>query len=55
MDPGTRRQVLYEIAGDVPNHYLFTFFRRQLQRAVDQGGRDANNYLAKYEELWATT
>ena len=46
-------KILYEIAGNVPAHYLFTFFRRALRNAVRQGGRDANHYLATYQDLWA--
>jgi hypothetical protein len=51
---GGRRpdHVLFEIAGDVPVHYLFTFLRRQVQRAVNQGERDAERYLNEYETLW---
>jgi hypothetical protein len=44
-------RILYEIVGDVPVHYLFTFFRRQVSRAVDQGAREATAYLDRYAEL----
>lgn len=46
------KKVLYEIAGDVPLHYLFGFTRRGVQRALRQGTEDAQWYLDEHERLW---
>ena len=47
VDAGAPRppRILYEIAGDVPHHYLFGFTRGGVCRAVDQGAADAWAYL----------
>ncbi len=47
------RKILYEIAGDVPAHYLLTLFRRTVRNAVKQGTNDATEYLQKYKHLWS--
>lgn len=47
--------VLFEIAADVPVHYLFTFFRRHVQQAVHQGEQVARNYLTTYRRLLEVT
>jgi predicted acylesterase/phospholipase RssA len=45
-------KILYEIAGDVPHHYLFGFTRGGVCRAVDQGAADAWAYLDRHRGLW---
>jgi hypothetical protein len=47
--------VLFEIAADVPVHYLFTFFRRQVRQAVRQGEQVAREYLERYRKLLEVT
>ena len=46
-------KVLFEIAGDVPAHYLFTFFGRTVRNAVKQGSDDATRYLEDHAKLWS--
>jgi predicted acylesterase/phospholipase RssA len=48
-------KILYEISGDVPVHYLFTFTRGAMRRAVRQGFEDADRYLLEHLHLWAAT
>ena len=51
---GPPPKILYEIGGDVPAHYLFTFTRGAVRRAVRQGFDDTTMYLNTYRHLWAT-
>ena len=52
---GPPPKILYEIGGDVPAHYLFTFTQGAVRRAVDQGFNDAATYLEEHRHLWATS
>jgi Patatin-like phospholipase len=46
-------KILYEIAGDVPLHYVFALTGGGLRRAVRQGHANARAYLETHRHVWA--